>query len=127
MNPTTPESQQDVGAELDSARAEGEVLKKEPADSPTTDTRVWRSLEELERAPDFEEWLHREFPRQAAVWPEGVDRRSFLQLSGASIALAGLTACTKQPLEKIVPWGEQVENIVPGEPLYFATALTVDG
>ena len=88
---------------------------------------MWRSLDELEQAPDFEEWLGREFPRQAAVWPEGLDRRSFLQLTGASLALGGLTACTRQPLEKIVPYGRQVEDLVPGEPLYFATGLTVDG
>ncbi len=91
------------------------------------DDKIWRSLDELEQAPDFEEWLHREFPRQAAVWPEGLDRRGFLTLSGASLALAGLTACTRQPLEKIVPWGEQLEYIVPGEPLFFATGLTLGG
>jgi molybdopterin-containing oxidoreductase family iron-sulfur binding subunit len=95
--------------------------------SAPTRPRTWRSLEELQQAPDFEEWLHREFPREAAVWPEGVDRRSFLKLSGASLALGGLTACTRQPLEKIVPYAGQVEQIVPGKPLYFATGFPLDG
>jgi len=52
----------------------------------------WRSLEELSGAPGFQDWLQREFPRQASEWPEGVDRRRFLQLAGASLALAGLSA-----------------------------------
>jgi MoCo/4Fe-4S cofactor protein with predicted Tat translocation signal len=87
----------------------------------------WRSLEELAGGPEFEETLAREFPEQAAVWPEGVDRRRFLQLSSASLALAGLTGCTKQPPEKIVPYVTQPEELVPGKPIYFASAFELDG
>ncbi len=46
---------------------------------------------------------------------------------GASLALAGLTACTKQPAEKILPYVRQPEDVVPGRPLFFATALGHDG
>ena len=42
---------------------------------------------------------------------------------GASLALAGLTACTRQPDEKIVPYVKQPEGLVPGRPLFFATAV----
>ena len=77
---------------------------------------LWRSLEELSGSPEFEELLHREFPRQAAEWPEGVDRRRFLQLSAASLALGGLTACTRQPDERIVPYVRQPEEIVISRP-----------
>ncbi len=90
----------------------------------------WRSLDELAAAPDFSEMLHREFPRHASEWADtadGVSRRSFLQLAGASLALAGLTACTSQPTETIVPYVKQPEQLVPGKPLFFATALTVGG
>ena len=59
----------------------------------------WRSLEELAQTDGFYEMLHREFPRQASVWPEGASRRDFLKLMSASMALAGLSACVKQPLE----------------------------
>src|SRR5262249_2369699 len=45
----------------------------------------------------------------------------------ASLALAGLTACTRQPTEKIVPYVKQPEEIVPGRPLFFATAVTEGG
>src|SRR6185369_5130241 len=88
---------------------------------------LWRSLDELAATPEFEDLLHREFPRQASEWPEGVSRRNFLQLAGASLALAGLTACTKQPIEKIVPYVRQPEQVIPGRPLFFATALTHAG
>ncbi len=87
----------------------------------------WRSLEELAQSPEFEELLHREFPQQASELPEGVDRRRFLQLAAASLALGGLTACTRQPVEKIVPYVQQPESLIPGKPLYFASAMTLDG
>jgi molybdopterin-containing oxidoreductase family iron-sulfur binding subunit len=92
---------------------------------------IWRSLDELAGTPDFQDWLHREFPRQASEWVEpptdGVSRRSFLQLAGASLGLAGLTGCTKQPIEQIVPYVRQPEEIVPGRALYFATTHVLGG
>jgi MoCo/4Fe-4S cofactor protein with predicted Tat translocation signal len=87
----------------------------------------WRSLEELAGTPEFEEFLHDEFPRLAAVLGAGVDRRAFLKLMGASLGLAGLAACTKQPAETVVPYTRQPEEIVLGEPLYFATAMPLAG
>ena len=51
-----------------------------------------------------------------------IDRRRFLQLMGASMALSGLGACTRQPKETIVPYVKQPEQMVPGKPLYYATA-----
>ncbi len=89
--------------------------------------RFWRSLEELAGDPAFEEMLAREFPAFAAEWPDGVSRRRFLQLASASLALGGLTACTRQPPEAIVPFVEQPENVVPGKPLFYATSLDFDG
>ncbi|HJT01938.1 MAG TPA: TAT-variant-translocated molybdopterin oxidoreductase [Terriglobales bacterium] len=89
--------------------------------------RYWRSLEELAGDPTFQEQVKREFPRGASEWMEGFSRRGFLQLMGASLALAGLTSCTKQPLEPIVPYVRQPEEIVPGRPLFFATAMEMGG
>jgi Fe-S-cluster-containing dehydrogenase component len=63
-----------------------------------------------------------EFASDASDWPAGLSRREFLRLSGATLALAGFGACTKQPLEKIVPYVEQPEVVIPGKPLRFATA-----
>lgn len=87
----------------------------------------WRSLEELAETEDFREFLHREFPRQASTWTDPVGRRAFLKLMGASLALAGLSACTRQPDEKIVPYVRAPEEIVPGKPLFFATAMPLGG
>ena len=51
----------------------------------------WRSLEELAGSKDFEEMMHREFPRYASEWESVEERRGFLKLMGASLALAGLS------------------------------------
>jgi MoCo/4Fe-4S cofactor protein with predicted Tat translocation signal len=87
----------------------------------------WRSLEELADTEEFREFLHREFPQQASDWQDGIGRRRFLQLMGASLALAGINACTRQPTELIVPYVHPPEAIVPGRPLFFATAMTTGG
>lgn len=95
------------------ARAEGPVF--------------WRSLEELAETPEFTELMHREFPRFAGEWDASVSRRDFLRLMGASLALAGLVGCTRQPLEPIVPYVVQPEQMVLGKPLFFASAMPLGG
>ena len=87
----------------------------------------WKSLEELADTPEFREILEREFPAGASEWNDALDRRRFLALMGASLALAGVTACTKQPKETIAPFSQPPEELVPGKPLYYATALTLGG
>jgi len=87
----------------------------------------WRSLEELAETDEFQELLHREFPERATEWTDPVGRRKFLKLMGASFALAGLTACTRQPAEYIAPYVRQPEELVPGKPVFFATAMPLDG
>ena len=96
-------------------------------ETKTKGPEFWRSLNELQSDPEFEELLHREFPEHAAELPEGVDRRRFLQLMSASFALAGLAGCTRQPPEKIIPYVEQPESLVPGQPMYFASGYELDG
>jgi len=86
----------------------------------------WRSLDELAGSDDFVAYLKSEFPRQAEAL-EHVDRRQFMKLMGASLALAGLGACTTQPTEKVVPYVKPPEELVPGEPVYFATAMPLGG
>ncbi len=86
----------------------------------------WRSLEELADTEEFGQYLAREFADSAEVWG-GANRRQFLTLMGASFALAGLSGCFNQPPQKIVPYVRQPEEIVPGQPLYFATAMTTGG
>src|SRR5919106_1651029 len=97
----------------------------------TRNTEYWRSLEELADTEEFQQLLQREFPRQASVWLNAVDRRDFLKLMGASLALAGLGGClSSSPAptdEKIVPYVNQPEEIIPGKPLFFASAMPLAG
>jgi molybdopterin-containing oxidoreductase family iron-sulfur binding subunit len=90
----------------------------------------WRSLDELAATAEFQDYLHREFPRQASEWidPSPISRRQFLKLMGASLALAGLSGCQlTEPQEKIVPYVNKPDSLVPGLPLFYATAMPLGG
>jgi len=93
----------------------------------TTGPEYWRSLEELAGSEEFQEMLHREFPKGASEWLDDFSRRGFLKTMGASLALAGLTGCTRMPITEIVPYVRQPENVVPGRPMFYATAFTLGG
>ena len=87
----------------------------------------WRSLEELAGTEEFEQFLHREFPEQASEWHDATSRRQFLQVMGASLALAGVSGCVVRPEEKIIPYVKAPEQIVPGKPLFYASTAVHDG
>ena len=89
-----------------------------------TGRRFWKNLDELAATKEFNELMAEEFPRQAmqGEWVDAVSRRGFLKVMGASLALAGLAGCTKQPDEPIYPYVRQPEDLVLGRPMYFATA-----
>ncbi|MGA9689693.1 MAG: TAT-variant-translocated molybdopterin oxidoreductase [Candidatus Sulfotelmatobacter sp.] len=108
--------------DLDSVRAQIEAAADQKAGPE-----YWRSLEELAGSADFQEALHREFPKGASEWVDSVSRRGFLKVMGASMALAGMTGCVKLPTEEIVPYVRQPEEVVPGRPMFYATAMTLGG
>jgi MoCo/4Fe-4S cofactor protein with predicted Tat translocation signal len=83
----------------------------------------WRTLEELADDPHFTDLVHREFPRYASEWDDAVDRRDFLKLMGASLALAGLAGCGLPDQTHIVPYVKQPDGVVLGRPNFFATAM----
>src|SRR5258706_14304183 len=87
----------------------------------------WRSHEERAGSPAFQEGLHREFPKGASEWVDSVSRRGFLKVMGASMARAGMTGCVRLPLEPIVPYVRQPEDVIPGRPQFYATAMTLGG
>ncbi len=87
----------------------------------------WRSLEELAQTEEFRAYVEDEFPNRTPDWNDPASRRRFLTLMGASIALVGASACTVQPKEVIVPYVRQPEEFIPGEPLYYATAMSNGG
>jgi MoCo/4Fe-4S cofactor protein with predicted Tat translocation signal len=110
--------------DLDSLRAQiNEANDNEKISGPE----YWRSLEELAGSPAFQEALHREFPKGASEWVDSVSRRGFLKVMGASMALAGMTGCVRLPLEPIVPYVRQPEDVIPGRPQFYATAMTLGG
>ena len=87
----------------------------------------WRSLEELANTQEFQKFIESEFPSGLSEWKDSISRRNFLKLMGAGMAMAGLTACASQPPEKIVPYVNAPEQVVPGEPLFFASAHVMGG
>jgi len=82
----------------------------------------WKSLGELARNDEYEKYVEREFPENATEMNDKVSRRSFLRVMGASIALAGFAAC-RRPVQKIMPYSKMPEDVVPGNPLYYASAM----
>jgi len=90
-------------------------------------TRFWRGLDELANTPEFRNHKENEFPHGANDPEAKIDRRELLKVMAASAAFAGLTGCTKLPDQKIVPYVRQPEEIIPGKPLFYATAVTLGG
>ncbi len=88
----------------------------------TRGKRFWRSIDELSGTEAFQKAVEQEFPAAAQEWVDPVSRRGFMKLMGASMALAGLAGCTKQPDEPIFPYIKQPEDLVLGKPMFFATA-----
>ncbi|MEX0791633.1 MAG: TAT-variant-translocated molybdopterin oxidoreductase, partial [Pirellulaceae bacterium] len=95
--------------------------------SASENTNYWRSLEQLENTPRFEQFLHREFPEAASEAPTGLSRRRWMQLMGASFGLAAGAAGCRVPEETIAPLAVRPENRVPGKPEKFASMLHVAG
>jgi MoCo/4Fe-4S cofactor protein with predicted Tat translocation signal len=99
------------------------VFRHPPED--LTGKRYWRSLEELADTPQFRSWLEREFPAGAAEMElDGVSRRNFLRVMGASMALAGisLTGC-RRPEAFLVPYTKSVEWLIPGKAVLYTTSM----
>jgi MoCo/4Fe-4S cofactor protein with predicted Tat translocation signal len=116
----------DVRERIDFAIADDAAQGPESKTGP----QYWRSLQELAGSQEFQEAMRREFPKGASEWVDSVSRRGFLQVMGASLGLAGLTAasgCVRLPNEPIVPYVRQPEGVIPGRPMYYATAVTLGG
>ena len=107
--------------EIKPARLELDEVRKKLAGAKGP--KYWRTLEELSGQKAFGELLEREFPHQHSELLDPVSRRDFMKLAGASMALAGLAGCTRQPLEQILPYVRQPEELVLGRPIFYATAM----
>jgi MoCo/4Fe-4S cofactor protein with predicted Tat translocation signal len=93
--------------------------------------RLWSSLEELACTTEYQASLQNEFPNalpeESKSSQRSMSRREVLKLMAASAALSGLTACTKLPTQKIVPYVRAPEEVIPGKPLFYATSMTDRG
>ncbi len=96
-------------------------LEKRAAHRP-----MWRSLDDLAGDPAYRELVQREFPSYADEML-APSRRDFLRLMGASVALAGMTACRRWPEETIVPFAHRPAGYVPGGTLQYATSFELGG
>jgi MoCo/4Fe-4S cofactor protein with predicted Tat translocation signal len=86
----------------------------------------WRSLDALQQTPEFEQFLHREFPQAASEFPEGVSRRRWMKLMSASLALGGLSGCRYGP-DQIATFVVRPQNTIPGVPKHYATNFELAG
>src|SRR5260370_7471883 len=73
--------------DLDSVRSEIEQAT-EQASGQKTGPEYWRSLEELAGSPDFQNALHREFPKGASESGDSVSPRAFLKPIDAPLGLS---------------------------------------
>ena len=95
----------------------------------------WRGLSDLNDTESARKSRGDEFPvDEADIAADALDprknqlsRRTVLKYMAASAAMAGLTACTVLPTEKIVPYVRRPEEIVPGKPLFYATSMPFGG
>jgi MoCo/4Fe-4S cofactor protein with predicted Tat translocation signal len=78
------------------------------------DSRYWLSLEQYTQDPEFQKIAEKEFmssPLQEEDGQDGFARRDFLKLMGASIAMASAAGCIRRPVQKIVPYNKQPEEV----------------
>lgn len=96
-----------------------ELRQSSPSDSQK---KYWTSLGQIEHSPEFKAMVEREFPEGASEMADPMSRRRFINLMGASMALAGLASC-RRPVEKIIPYVIQPEQITPGIAQRYATTM----
>ena len=101
------------------------------AELKTAEPEYWQSIDQWMGSPKFETMIQDEFPEDASEWLDPVSRRRFLTMAGASVALAGAVGCNPSfkpaSQKKIVPYVNQPDQIIPGVPLFFATAMPQQG
>ncbi len=98
---------------------------KEDDTTPT----YWRSLSELTNEASHQkdpELRGKEFPTEPSRVIDPLHRRNFFQLMGASMALAGVSACRYEK-EEIVPLARRPEGQTPGQTQQYATAFELGG
>ena len=88
--------------------------------------KYWRSVSDLKQDPEMLHIARPEFMPGVDEPPAGASRRQFLQLMGASMAMAGLVGC-RRPVETTLPYARKPEEVIPGIPMHYATAMPYRG
>jgi molybdopterin-containing oxidoreductase family iron-sulfur binding subunit len=86
----------------------------------------WKSLNELAKNQEYQKFVDREFPENASELTDGFSRRGFLGIMGSAVLLASCDFA-RRPVQKILPYSKQPEDIVPGIPLFYASAMPYQG
>ena len=100
-------------------------IKENNSAKPANDNRYWKGLEQLVDSEKYNELAEKEFlnsPLERDDGPDGVARRDFLKLMGASLAM-GAAACVRRPVQKIVPYSTRPPEISPGIANYYSSAI----
>jgi len=85
---------------------------------------LWKSLEELENTAEYQERVGAEFLEPPAKQEiSSMERRDFLKVMGAGLAMAS-AACTRRPVEKVIPYVNKPEEITPGIANWYASTCT---
>ncbi|MCB0349018.1 MAG: TAT-variant-translocated molybdopterin oxidoreductase, partial [Bdellovibrionales bacterium] len=91
--------------------------------------RYWKSVEEFSDQEVFNAEAEKEFlnsPLSEKDTGDGVARRDFLKLMGASLALAS-ASCVRRPVQNIVPYANRPEGMIEGKANYYASSMFDNG
>lgn len=110
------------------AQAVGPDAIAEGSQPSTSGPEYWRSIEHLAGSPELQRYVDQEFPGLAQAI-DSTNRRQFLKLLGASMALAGITStgCRRWPVEELRPHSSRPEGFTPGVAEHYATSIEIDG
>ncbi|MDA1354251.1 MAG: 4Fe-4S dicluster domain-containing protein [bacterium] len=66
-----------------------------------------------------------EFEEGGSLLSHPADRRNFIKLMGASVALAGVSGCSsiRKPEKRLVPYVKQPEYLIPGKSTYYSSTF----
>lgn len=84
----------------------------------------WKSLDEKYQTPEFLKAIENEFltsPLQSEDGVDGLARRQFMKLMGASVALTAVS-CVRRPVQKIIPYNKRPGDVIPDLPNYYASS-----
>ena len=84
------------------------------------------TLQQVDESSDIRSAIDRDFGSAIEDLNDGVSRRRWLQIMGASLALGGMSGCRYEE-EKIAPFAFRPQNRIPGIPESFSAVIDFAG